>query len=238
MVTEITYQGDEKMRKKFLKTTGMVVLTALALCACSGKEHRWFLEKFDEFKKKYTEITEETVEEELNKLIRFMIKWLYSHIVSKDTLISKPVSVNKNKADEREENGLFAFTNKYVIGVEHIDAEHRRLFEIVKEANEVLHNDFMHDKYDQIINILEKLVEYTKVHFADEEAYMESINYDGLEAQKKAHAMFIEKVENINLEEVDENQDEYLGGLLNFLLDWLVNHILKMDKLIPATGQH
>ena len=202
------------------------------------KEHRWFLEKFDEFKKKYTEITEETVEEELNKLIRFMIKWLYSHIVSKDTLISKPVSVNKNKADEREDNGLFAFTNKYVIGVEHIDAEHRRLFEIVKEANEVLHNDFMHDKYDQIINILEKLVEYTKVHFADEEAYMESINYDGLEAQKKAHAMFIEKVENINLEEVDENQDEYLGGLLNFLLDWLVNHILKMDKLIPATGQH
>ena len=202
------------------------------------KEHRWFLEKFDEFKKKYTEITEETVEEELNKLIRFMIKWLYSHIVSKDTLISKPVSVNKNKADEREDNGLFAFTNKYVIGVEHIDAEHRRLFEIVKEANEVLHNDFMHDKYDQIINILEKLVEYTKVHVADEEAYMESINYDGLEAQKKAHAMFIEKVENINLEEVDENQDEYLGGLLNFLLDWLVNHILKMDKLIPATGQH
>lgn len=202
------------------------------------KEHRWFLEKFDEFKKKYTEITEETVEEELNKLIRFMIKWLYSHIVSKDTLISKPVSVNKNKADEREDNGLFAFTNKYVIGVEHIDAEHRRLFEIVKEANEVLHNDFMHDKYDQIINILEKLVEYTKVHFADEEAYMESINYDGLEAQKKAHAMFIEKVENINLEEVDENQDEYLGGLLNFLLDWLVNHILKMDKLIPAIEQH
>ena len=67
---------------------------------------------------------------------------------------------------------------------------------------------------------------------------MESINYDGLEAQKKAHAMFIEKVENINLEEVDENQDEYLGGLLNFLLDWLVNHILKMDKLIPAIEQH
>ena len=202
------------------------------------KEHRWFLEKFNEFKKKYTEITEETVEEELNKLIRFMIKWLYSHIVSKDTLISKPASVNKNKADEKEENGPFAFTNKYVIGVEHIDAEHRRLFEIVKEANEVLHNDFIHDKYDQIINILENLVEYTKVHFADEEAYMESINYDGLEAQKKAHAMFIEKVENINLEEVDENQDEYLGGLLNFLLDWLVNHILKMDKLIPAIEQH
>ena len=49
--------------------------------------------------------------------------------------------------------------------------------------------------------------------------------------------MFVEKIENINLDEVDENQDEYLNGLLNFLLDWLVNHILKADKRIPVIKQ-
>ena len=63
---------------------------------------------------------------------------------------------------------------------------------------------------------------------------MESINYEGLEVQKKAHSKFIEKIENINLEDVDDNQDEYLNGILNFLLDWLANHILKVDKLIPC----
>jgi len=107
-------------------------------------------------------------------------------------------------------------------------------FSIIGEANEILHNDFLYDKFDQISNVLGELVEYTKVHFADEEAYMESINYEGLEAQKRAHAMFVEKIENINLDDVDENQDEYLNGLLSFLLDWLVNHILKVDKLIPC----
>ena len=205
------------------------------------KEHRWFIEKLDEFKKNVEEITDENSKDELNKIIRFMIRWLYSHIVSKDTFISKPVMVSDNKTDTQavaEENeNPFAFTEKYVIGVEQIDEEHKRLFEIIGEANAVLHNDFLYDKFDQISNILGELVEYTKVHFADEEAYMESINYEGLEAQKRAHAMFVEKIENINLDDVDDNQDEYLKGLLNFLLDWLVNHILKVDKLIPTPGQ-
>jgi len=170
-----------------------------------------------------------------------MIKWLYSHIVSKDTLISKPLIVSEGKvleAEEMEENSdPFAFTNQYLVGVNFIDEEHRRLFEIIKEANDIMHNDFLYDKFDQINAVLGNLLEYTKVHFADEEKYMESINYDGLEAQKKAHAMFVEKIENINLDEVDENQDEYLNGLLNFLLDWLVNHILKADKRIPVIKQ-
>lgn len=202
------------------------------------KEHRWFIEKLDEFKKEAEEITEENSKDELNKIIRFMIRWLYSHIVSKDTLISKPVIVSDNKtvaqAMSEENENPFAFTEKYVVGVEFIDEEHKRLFEIIGEANAVLHNDFLYDKFDQISNVLGELVEYTKVHFADEEAYMESINYEGLEAQKRAHAMFVEKIENINLDDVDENQDEYLNGLLSFLLDWLVNHILKVDKLIPC----
>lgn len=202
------------------------------------KDHKWFLEKINEFKKNVNEMTDENSKEELNKIIRFMIRWLYIHIVSKDTLISKPVIVSDDKTDAwgmagNKENP-FEFTEKYVIGIEHIDEEHKRLFEIIEEENAILHNDFLYDKFDQISNVLGELVEYTKVHFADEEAYMESINYDGLEAQKRAHAMFVEKIENINLDDVDENQDEYLNGLLNFLLDWLVNHILKVDKLIPG----
>ena len=63
------------------------------------KEHRWFIEKLDEFKKNAEEITDENSKDELNKIIRFMIRWLYSHIVSKDTLISKPVMVSDNKTD-------------------------------------------------------------------------------------------------------------------------------------------
>ena len=201
-------------------------------------EHRWFSDKLETIKSEAVSVTDETAGAKLDEVIRFMIKWLYSHIVSKDTLISKSVILSDNKpaTDNVEEESAdpFAFTSKYLVGVSIIDDEHKRLFEIIKEANDVMHNDFLYDKFDQISNVLGELVEYTKVHFADEEKYMESINYEGLEDQKRAHSMFVEKIENINLDDVDDNQDEYLTEILNFLLDWLVNHILKADKLIPV----
>ena len=49
------------------------------------------------------------------------------------------------------------------------------------------------------------------------------------------HNAFIEKLVNINFEELenlDNNQQEYLQDILDFLAKWLVNHILKMDKEI------
>ena len=87
--------------------------------------------------------------------------------------------------------------------------------------------------YDKILDILDNLKEYTKEHFTDEEEYMESIHYEGLEAQRRAHDAFIQKLENIDLSEIDENPQESLQQLLEFLLGWLVNHILHTDKKIP-----
>ena len=201
-------------------------------------EHKWFSDKLETIKSEVDSTTEETAGTKLNEVTRFMIKWLYRHIVSNDTLISKPVILSDNTPTtdnvEEERSDPFAFTSKYHVGIGFVDDEHKRLFEIIKEANDVMHNDFLYDKFDQINNVLGELVEYTKVHFADEEDYMEKINYEGLEDQKRAHSMFVEKIENINLDDVDDNQDEYLTEILNFLLDWLVNHILKADKLIPV----
>ena len=68
----------------------------------------------------------------------------------------------------------------------------------------------------------------------DEEEYMEKIGYEGLAAQKLAHESFVDRLTGINMEEVDDGQQEYLFELIDYLLEWLKNHILKMDKQIPA----
>ena len=40
------------------------------------------------------------------------------------------------------------------------------------------------------------------------------------------------RLEEMDLEHIDENQQETLEELLEFLTQWLVNHILNSDKKI------
>ncbi len=65
---------------------------------------------------------------------------------------------------------------------------------------------------------------------------MESIGYEGLAAQKRAHEAFIDRLDSIDPDEIDRRPQEYLQELLEFLLGWLINHILYTDKKIPVTG--
>lgn len=129
---------------------------------------------------------------------------------------------------------MFEMKEKYKTGFPHIDEEHEKLFEIGEKAYQLLKNPYAMDKYDKIVEVIEELKAYTVYHFKNEEEYMESINYKRLFTQKMDHANFIKKLDEVNLNKVDENQDEAIMGILNFLNDWLINHILEKDLLITA----
>ena len=79
---------------------------------------------------------------------------------------------------------MYEMKPEYYIGIDMIDEEHKQLFLYADEAYELLHDEYTPDKYDRIDMILEKLRDYTVKHFADEEQYMESINYKKLFTQK------------------------------------------------------
>lgn len=127
---------------------------------------------------------------------------------------------------------MYELKDEYLTGIESIDMEHKKLFEIAEEAYQVLHNDYIADKYDNMCDILEKLKEYTIMHFEHEEQYMESIGYKKIFSQKIQHEEFKEKLEAIDLDEVDEDPETAIQEILTFLTDWLVNHIMHMDKAI------
>jgi hemerythrin len=63
---------------------------------------------------------------------------------------------------------------------------------------------------------------------------MESINYHKILSHKVVHADFINKVKDIDLKKIEEKQDEYIMEILEFVANWLTNHIIKQDLLISA----
>ena len=129
---------------------------------------------------------------------------------------------------------MYEMKPEFLTGIELIDNEHRQLFDYANQIYDLLHAEFVPDKYDNIVDILGKLRDYTKKHFADEEAYMESIQYKKIFTQKVQHQAFIDELDKLNLDEISEveNQEETIENLLSFVTDWLIHHILEVDTLI------
>lgn len=125
---------------------------------------------------------------------------------------------------------MYEFKDEYLTGVDSVDAEHRRLFEIAGEAYKLSKDEFIADKYDQVRHIFGELKNYALEHFEHEEAYMDSINYKYKFIQKVQHDQFREKINEMDLDHLDENTEDMLDEILTYLTSWLVNHILEHDK--------
>lgn len=127
---------------------------------------------------------------------------------------------------------MYEMKDEYLTGIESIDKEHRVLFEIADEIYQLCVNEFVPDKYDHIVNLIQKLKNYTIVHFQHEEEYMESIHYKRMFTQKIQHDNFRRKLDTLDLEMIDDNQEQAIEDLLKFVTDWLVEHIMETDKRI------
>lgn len=168
----------------------------------------------------------------LEDMILFLTKWLYNHILGSDTLIGHVWNTVDKDADDMDD--ICAFTEIYWTHIPLVDKEHAKLFEIIGRAYYLVERSDGEMDYDSFMGIMDELEDYTHYHFSHEEEYMESINYTGLEAQRRAHGVFLAKLADKDEAENVEDRREFVEDMLDFLFAWLSRHILKMDKLIPV----
>ncbi len=117
------------------------------------------------------------------------------------------------------------------VGVDEIDEQHKGLANMVNELNVAIEGGWGREARDQIIV---RLVEYTRVHFATEESLMSISNYPDLKKHKQQHEHLIDIVKTyIAKYQEDPSASNY--DLLFFLKKWLVEHIMKDDK---AMGEY
>lgn len=124
----------------------------------------------------------------------------------------------------------------YQLGIEKIDAQHKKLFEAVWELLREIEGENRPEIYKQIIQFLN---EYVVVHFRDEEEYFKSTGYADQEGHKKQHMELTKQVEKyaVQLEEAEYDLSvvKKFAGMLSA---WLVYHVVGEDlKYVEGTQQ-
>lgn len=132
--------------------------------------------------------------------------------------------------------GRFVWREEYNIGVEAIDKEHRRLFQIINK----LFNFQEEEKDSQWIcqEGIKYFKGHTVQHFDDEEAYMASIGYEGLERHRSIHRGFREYTLPALEEELERTNYsvEAMDHFLGVCAGWLIGHTLTEDQAIKERG--
>jgi hemerythrin len=122
---------------------------------------------------------------------------------------------------------MLKWKSEFETGVPELDEQHKHLFEIGNKAYALL--DEKADKFDEIVEVIGELKDYTVYHFGFEEEYMKSVGHRKLFSHKVEHDDFIKRISGIDLEELDENQEEALRGLISIVFEWVTQHILGKD---------
>lgn len=126
---------------------------------------------------------------------------------------------------EPEVKQFFRWSDKYSVQIEIIDKQHKHLFEIINELYTAFNEKNTHEK---LAIILEKLIEYTKYHFSEEEKYFNQFDYEDSKAHIQKHNEFFETVLKLK-NESGKKELMVTYQLMSFLRNWLVDHILVQD---------
>jgi hemerythrin-like metal-binding protein len=108
-----------------------------------------------------------------------------------------------------------------------IDTQHK---ELLRMLNELF--DAMQQGQGKVVmgKVLDGLIGYTATHFATEEKLFDRHDYPDSEAHKQQHKKLVEKV-NAFHEAFQAGNTKVSAELMQFLKEWLMNHILGADKL-------
>ena len=121
------------------------------------------------------------------------------------------------------------------VGDNQIDDDHKGLIAIINAAEDVINGSGSRRDLERV---LERLEQYTREHFAREEALQRQVGYPFHEAHVLEHKNLIRTLNEIR-GRVSGAKDAYsyekvLQGLVDLLEDWLMNHVMLHDLRMRA----
>jgi hemerythrin len=122
---------------------------------------------------------------------------------------------------------LLSWSDRYLIGNEIIDTEHKELFRLINDFH--THWVEAQDRRD-IARVLNQLIAYAQMHFQHEENIMEAAGYPILLQHQHIHEALIDSIFRLH-QSYSEGNLHLEIDTMKFVKNWLIEHILKNDYL-------
>ncbi|PWB55393.1 MAG: hemerythrin [Nitrosomonadales bacterium] len=123
-------------------------------------------------------------------------------------------------------NELLKWNEDLRIGIDEIDEQHKALVVLLNQLHTAIH-----EKHgaSACMETLDKLVEYTRVHFTVEESLMRILGYPDYASHLESHEKLIAQVVELQ-GKLKSGRANISFELLHFLRGWLSHHIMETDK--------
>ncbi|TDR81508.1 bacteriohemerythrin [Paludibacterium purpuratum] len=126
----------------------------------------------------------------------------------------------------------FTWSNEFATGIQTIDLQHQALFSTINALHDCYENGGTHE---QLQPILLRLTHYILFHFRTEEGLMSQATLppDWYAEHLAAHHEFTVKI-NDYADRLPQLTPAEVEDLLNYLVEWLKDHILVTDKSLAS----
>ncbi len=121
---------------------------------------------------------------------------------------------------------LLTWSHECIVGVQAMDDQHGILMDTLNELRILL----VHSGDRRDISIqLERLIEFTQMHFQCEEQLLQHEGFPGLDEHRTAHVHLLARL-YAALEQVNGDDTVHFSSLLAFLPSWYLEHVEKVDQ--------
>ena len=132
---------------------------------------------------------------------------------------------NETQSVMLRRNVFIVWKPEYLLSIPIIDEQHRGIVTIINSLHYGMQSDYVKNMLAPIIDMM---YSYTHIHFQIEENYLQKIHSPSADRHKTLH---LELASKLTQAQRDSLMDKDHHQFMDFLKQWLINHICKEDLI-------